>query len=87
MKFCLSGAVLALCLSSAAMAANSPKSFVTGLKNPESVCYGLNGLLYVTEIGESGKDRRIQAIDDFKGIMGRCSPRVVLFLARRLVLL
>jgi glucose/arabinose dehydrogenase len=31
-------------------------SVVKGLKNPESVCYAANGKLYLTEIGEDGKD-------------------------------
>lgn len=34
----------------------SSKPLVTGLKNPASVCIGPRGLVYVTEIGEPGKD-------------------------------
>ncbi len=37
-------------------AAETPKTIADGLKNPESVCLGPDGALYVTEIGESGKD-------------------------------
>ena len=37
-------------------AADLPKPIVTGLVNPESVCVAPNGLIYVTEIGEFGKD-------------------------------
>jgi glucose/arabinose dehydrogenase len=37
-------------------AADLPKPFATGLKNPESACLGPDGAVYVTEIGEFGKD-------------------------------
>ena len=37
-------------------AADQPKPFVSGLKNPESVCLGPDGAAYVTEIGEFDKD-------------------------------
>lgn len=37
-------------------AADLPKPLVTGLKNPESVCIGNDGRVYVTEIGEFGTD-------------------------------
>jgi glucose/arabinose dehydrogenase len=37
-------------------AADPPKPFVTGLKNPESVCVGADGRLYVTVIGDFDKD-------------------------------
>lgn len=42
-----------------------PKPFVTGLKNPESVAVGNDGRIYVSEIGEFGKDGdgRIVAVD------------------------
>jgi len=43
-------------LASPAGAADPPKPLVTGLKNPESVCLGAEGRVYVTEIGEFGKD-------------------------------
>jgi len=33
-----------------------PRPLVTGLKNPESVAVGSDGRIYVTEIGEFGKD-------------------------------
>lgn len=39
-----------------ALAADTPKAAVEGLKMPESVCIGMGGKLYVTEIGEFGKD-------------------------------
>jgi glucose/arabinose dehydrogenase len=35
---------------------NLPKPLVTGLKNPESVAVGPDGRIYVSEIGEFGKD-------------------------------
>lgn len=61
MKLHWSGAVLALSLASFSLvsvagAVETPKPMVTGLKNPESVCYGPKGLIYVTEIGEFDKD-------------------------------
>ena len=37
-------------------AADLAKPFVSGLKNPESVCLGPDGSAYITEIGEFGKD-------------------------------
>ncbi|MDX1944089.1 MAG: PQQ-dependent sugar dehydrogenase [Pirellulaceae bacterium] len=37
-------------------AADLPQPLVTGLKNPESVCLGPGGAIYLTEIGEFGKD-------------------------------
>jgi glucose/arabinose dehydrogenase/sugar lactone lactonase YvrE len=36
--------------------ASKPTILVSGLKNPESVCYLADGRLFVTEIGEDGKD-------------------------------
>lgn len=33
-----------------------PETIVTGLKNPESICYSGDGKLYLTEIGENDKD-------------------------------
>ena len=41
---------------SLAPAAETPKTMVEGLKMPESVCIGAGGKLFVTEIGEFGKD-------------------------------
>lgn len=38
------------------LAADLPKPFITGLKNPESACLGRDGLIYVTEIGDFNKD-------------------------------
>ncbi len=37
-------------------AADLPQPLATGMKNPESVCIGPDGLAYVTEIGEFDKD-------------------------------
>ncbi|HZZ79505.1 MAG TPA: PQQ-dependent sugar dehydrogenase [Gemmataceae bacterium] len=47
-----------LALTSTAWAGDKklPKPLLTGLKNPESVCVGPGGRLFVTEIGEFGKD-------------------------------
>lgn len=47
--------LIALALVSTATAA-LPEPIVTGLKNPESVCVGLGGKIYVTVIGEFDKD-------------------------------
>lgn len=38
------------------IAADLPKPLVTGMKNPESVCLGSDGRMYITEIGEFDKD-------------------------------
>src|ERR1043166_5731877 len=40
----------------AAQETKLPKPFVTGLKNPESVAVGNDGRIYISEIGEFGKD-------------------------------
>ena len=45
-----------LLFASPLLAADHPKPLVSGLKNPESVCVGADGALYVTEIGEFDKD-------------------------------
>lgn len=56
MRHCRLGAFSLLLLATPLFAAELPKPFVTGLKNPESVCIGPDGLTYVTEIGEFDKD-------------------------------
>ncbi len=43
-------------VSSASAGDKLPKPFVTGLKLPESVAVGFDGRVYITEIGEFGKD-------------------------------
>src|SRR5579872_2900139 len=48
--------VCAFLAAPAAFAADLPKPIATGLKNPESVCLGPDRSVYVTEIGEFGKD-------------------------------
>jgi len=81
-------AVLALFMaslvSSASLtAAETPQKVAGPFINPESVCYGPNGVLYVTEIGEAGKDGDgkvtivkdgnpvpfVEKLDDPKGIV------------------
>src|SRR5437868_1271885 len=52
--FCL--ACLLLPLPAAAQEKKLPPPLVTGLKNPESVAVGLDGRIYITEIGEFNKD-------------------------------
>jgi glucose/arabinose dehydrogenase len=51
--------------SAAAGDARLPKPMITGLKNPESVCVGADGRIYITEIGEFNKDGdgRVVVID------------------------
>ncbi|WP_254510363.1 PQQ-dependent sugar dehydrogenase [Anatilimnocola floriformis] len=49
-------AALLLTSTLPALAADTPKAIVEGMKMPESVCIGPKGLLYITEIGEPGKD-------------------------------
>ncbi len=56
MKKRLLSAVFASLLASSLSAADLPKPLVTGMTNPESVCLGNDGRMYVTEIGEFGKD-------------------------------
>ena len=46
----------ALLLAGPAAAADPPKVLIAGLKNPESVCVGPDGRLYVSVIGEFDKD-------------------------------
>ncbi|HEY3787876.1 MAG TPA: hypothetical protein VGL71_03430, partial [Urbifossiella sp.] len=50
--------VPALLLAAAPLAAakDNPKPMVEGLKTPESVAVGPNGAIYISEIGEFGKD-------------------------------
>ncbi len=50
------GAALIACASAGFAWGETPKAIVSGLVNPESVCYGPEGLVYVTEIGEMDKD-------------------------------
>src|SRR5579863_3555821 len=61
----------ALLSDASASAADQPQPIVSGLKNPESVCLGPNGLAYVTEIGEFDKDGdgQVSVIKD-----GKASP-------------
>ena len=56
MKNRLLSAVCVLAFASSLWAADLPKPLVTGMTNPESVCLGADGRMYVTEIGEFGKD-------------------------------
>ncbi|MES2788926.1 MAG: PQQ-dependent sugar dehydrogenase [Planctomycetota bacterium] len=56
MRHCRLGALSLLLLTTPLLAADLPQPFVTGLKNPESVCIGPDGLTYVTEIGDFDKD-------------------------------
>ena len=56
MKFRLLSVACVLAFASSLSAADLPKPLVTGMTNPESVCLGADGRMYVTEIGEFGKD-------------------------------
>src|SRR5437660_9303700 len=46
------------------------KPMITGLKNPESVAVGSDGRIYITEIGEFGKDGdgRVLVVKDGKAV-------------------
>jgi glucose/arabinose dehydrogenase len=68
MKTCCLFTAALLGLASFAAAADKPKAAVEGLKLPESVCIGMKGQLYVTEIGEFGKegDGKITVIENGK---------------------
>lgn len=75
---------LAVFVAGVASAAETPSSFVTGMQNPESVCYGPRGLLYVTEIGEAGKngDGKVSVIEDGKAkafATGLDDPKGIVF--------
>jgi glucose/arabinose dehydrogenase len=58
--------IVAMVLAASACTADDPepsfpgpdrlKPLVAGLRNPDSVCVGTGGLIYVTEMGEIGKD-------------------------------
>ncbi|MFO0917478.1 MAG: SMP-30/gluconolactonase/LRE family protein [Planctomycetaceae bacterium] len=48
--------VYVLLAPSLLLAADAAQPLVSGMKNPESVCLGSDGTIYVTEIGEFGKD-------------------------------
>lgn len=81
--FTLGAAILAS-LSAVAVGAETPKAFVTGLVNPESVCYGPEGHLYVTEIGEMDKDGdgKVTVIKDGKAhpfASGLDDPKGIVF--------
>jgi hypothetical protein len=54
--FAVFGLLLTSPFLSTLLAADLPKPFITGLKNPESACLGRDGLIYVTEIGDFNKD-------------------------------
>jgi glucose/arabinose dehydrogenase len=66
MKYHLFTPLCLVCLSLPAFAADDPKPIVSGMKNPESACLGKDGRIYVTEIGENGKDGdgQLTVIDD-----------------------
>jgi glucose/arabinose dehydrogenase len=55
-RFLMLVAIVFSLLSSVAVGAETPTQLAGPFVNPESVCYGPNGLLYITEIGEGGKD-------------------------------
>src|SRR5205809_299719 len=82
---------LVLSLAPVATAADKelPKPMVTGLVNPESVCVGPGGRVFVTTIGEFGKDgdgavysidpkRTVKVVVDEKKLPGLHTPTGVL---------
>ncbi len=56
MKKVIPAVALMWSLVATAFAAEVPQPLVSGLTNPESVCYDLTGRLFVSEIGERNKD-------------------------------
>ncbi len=60
----------ALLVAAVVRSAEPPKPLVTGLKNPESTCVGMDGRVYVTVIGDLDKagDGSVVAIDGDKVI-------------------
>lgn len=65
-------------------AAETPQAFVSGMTNPESVCYGPDGLLYVSEIGDPAKDGdgKVSVIKDGKPVTfcdGLDNPKGIVF--------
>ena len=62
--------VVVACSVAPAWAADLPKPLVAGMSNPESVCVGPDGAIYVTEIGEFGKtgDGQVSIIKDGKAV-------------------
>lgn len=84
MRILVSGVLSALCMTSVAFAAATPQTTLSGMKNPESVCYGQQGLLYVTEIGEPGVkgDGKVTVIRDGKASTfaeGLDDPKGIMF--------
>jgi glucose/arabinose dehydrogenase len=70
--------------SSATFAANAPELLHDGLKLPESVCVGNQGVLYLTEIGErnqNGDGQVIQWVEGKKSVVatGLDDPKGIVF--------
>jgi glucose/arabinose dehydrogenase len=61
---------LILCCSPSSALADPPKPFVTGLTNPCSFAFDADGKIYVTEMGELGKDGdgRVLVLDKGKAV-------------------
>lgn len=71
--------------ATAAFAAETPRTIVSPFANPESVCYGPDGALYLTEIGEADKDGdgKVTVIKDGKPqpfASGLDDPKGIVFL-------
>ena len=68
MKLKLFTTACLFCVSIQGYCADLPAPMVTGMTNPESVCLGKDGRIYVTEIGEFGKagDGKVSVIVDGK---------------------
>jgi len=94
LKLSLTGFVAGLAVTLSpllGLAADAPKPLVTGMKNPESVCLGEDGVIYVTEIGEFAKDGdgQVTAIKDGKTTpfaKGLNDPKGIVRLGKRLFL-
>lgn len=65
MRWLLVLCIICFCGSPALAGGTLPRPMVTGLKNPESVVVGGDGRIYISEIGEFGKDGdgRILVVD------------------------
>ncbi|MBS0264302.1 MAG: PQQ-dependent sugar dehydrogenase [Planctomycetes bacterium] len=77
-------AVLAMLQALPVLAADAPKVLASGMKNPESVCLGPDGRIYLTEIGEfdTDGDGLVSVVKDGKAVpfaTGLDDPKGIVF--------